>query len=66
MLDNLTTIKGKNNEVRQGILKWIDVPNSHIGEFWFYDGITPLGMWGKLDYWEFIGNGVKIFKISVK
>ena len=61
MLENITEIKGLQGETRQGVLKWIDVPYGEVGEFWFYDSITPTGMWGKLDYWSITGNGVKIF-----
>jgi hypothetical protein len=66
MLNHLTTIQGKNGEIRQGILRWIEVPHNHIGEFWFFDRIDIWGMWGKLDYWTVIANGVKIHKLRVK
>jgi hypothetical protein len=65
MQKKLTVIKGKNGEVRNGLLQWINVPEGAIGEFWFYDGISPMGMWGRLDYWEVIGNGIKIHKVRV-
>jgi hypothetical protein len=56
MLDNIYTIKGKNGEVKQGALTWIDHEC-----FWFHDGINRF--WGKTDFWEIIGRGVKIFKM---
>jgi hypothetical protein len=66
MEKKLTVIKGKNGEIRNGLLKWIDVPHGAIGEFWFYDGISPRGIWGKLDYWEVIHNGINVQRIGVK
>jgi len=57
----LSTIKGKNGELYHGYLKWIDVPENSVGEFWFYTRLSPRGFWGKLDYWEVLvdGNGGK-------
>ncbi len=63
MLKNLVTIKGKNGEVRQGTLKWIEGAHE---EFVFYDCTSPSGMWGKLDYWKIIGEGVKINTVKVE
>jgi hypothetical protein len=59
MLDNICTIKGKNGEVYQGFITWVSQD-----EFWFSpDGRVYKQFWGKTDYWQILGYGVKIFKI---
>lgn len=61
----ITSIRGKNGELRNGILKWIDIPDGEIGEFWFYDGINPMGIWCKLDYWEIISEDLFLYKLTI-
>jgi hypothetical protein len=53
-MKKLVSIRGKNGELRNGLLKWIDVPNNQVGEFWFFYGLSPKGMWCKLDYWKIV------------
>lgn len=63
MVENMVTIQGKNGEIRQGQLEWIE---NAEGEFWFYDELTaPHRMWGKLDYWKIVGYGVAVFYLAV-
>jgi len=61
MLDNIYSIIGKNGEVRQGYINWL----SHDEFLFSEDSILYSKMWCKTDYWTVVGQGVKIFKLSV-